>query len=77
MPMQKKMGHDLDNLYYIPDGAVVFSQASEKKLDYRVQINDLRLPDYHRNNGVTKFMVKNSKVKEKEMLIPYMRVSEG
>ena len=50
----------LPDLYLIPDGAVTFHNASEKFLNYTVQVNDIRIHEYHRNNGVTKISYKNS-----------------
>lgn len=32
----------------IPDGAVTFHEANNQELHYRIQINDGRLPEYHR-----------------------------
>ncbi len=46
-----------DNL---PDGAVYFFEANERNLSFRLFINDLRIPEYHRSNGVTKFYIKDS-----------------
>lgn len=40
----------------LPDGAVVFYTANNESLVYKLQINDLRITEYHRNNGVTKLM---------------------
>lgn len=57
MPFQR--GADMENLYLIPDGAITFHGASETMLNYTIQINDLRLHEYHRNNGITKISYKN------------------
>ncbi|EGR34219.1 hypothetical protein IMG5_020170 [Ichthyophthirius multifiliis] len=56
-----KRGSDLESLDILPDGAIQFSEASKDKLKYKIQINDLRIPEYHRNNGVTK-LTKRGKI---------------
>mmetsp|Transcript_17869 Transcript_17869/g.12823 ORF Transcript_17869/g.12823 Transcript_17869/m.12823 type:complete len:139 (-) Transcript_17869:510-926(-) len=38
----------------LPDGAFTVYEASEEVLSYKMQINDYRVWQYHRNNGVTK-----------------------
>ena len=43
----------------IPDGAITIKQLDYKKFEYKMQINDLRLPYYHRGNGVTLFYIYN------------------
>lgn len=41
---------DVDNagLENVPDGAITFFEANDEKLRYRLQINDVRLMEYHR-----------------------------
>lgn len=38
----------------IPDGAFLIYESNEKKLSYRLEVNDFKYYQYHRNNGVTK-----------------------
>jgi hypothetical protein len=58
----------------IPDGIVQFKEANSNTLTAVVGINDYRLPEYHKNNGVTKIMVKTS---ETTTISTYLRVTEG
>ena len=37
-------------------------------------VNDFRLPEYHKNNGVTKVLIKTT---EKGVIGTYLRVTEG
>jgi len=39
---------DAPELDIIPDGAVTFYKANDKELYYKLQINDIRLLEYHR-----------------------------
>jgi hypothetical protein len=48
------------NIQGVPDGAFLITKADESGLDYRVQINDNRLPMYHRTNGITKMNLYNN-----------------
>ena len=59
----EKVSADLEELHLMPDGAVLFYEANKDRLIYKVQINDLRFPNLHRNNGITKIniMTKNNK----------------
>lgn len=41
-------------MYLIPDGAYTFYEANEKKINMSIQVNDIRLHEYHRSNGITK-----------------------
>ena len=72
----QKFGTDYKELHYVPDGSVEFYEANITHLKYKVQINDLRLPDYHRNNGVSKLLYK-IKRNDQEYITPQMRVAEG
>ena len=36
------------DLYVLPDGAVKFREANNQKISYNLQINDLRIQEYHR-----------------------------
>lgn len=51
---------DTPGLEVIPDGAITFSEANDKNLSFKIQINDVRLPEYHRGNGVTKVYLRDS-----------------
>ena len=44
----------IDGLEEIPDGVLVVRKSNEKQFEYRMQINDYKYYQYHRNNGVTK-----------------------
>lgn len=44
----------------IPDGMVNFRNSSKNKLIATLYVNDFRLPEYHKNNGVTKVLIKVS-----------------
>lgn len=35
-------------LEVLPDGCVKFYEANDNKLSFTIQINDLRIPEYHR-----------------------------
>ena len=56
---------DLDTLFNetsltkVPDGAITIKELDEKNFYYKMQIHDLRLPYYHRGNGVTLFYIYN------------------
>mmetsp|Transcript_9448 Transcript_9448/g.9163 ORF Transcript_9448/g.9163 Transcript_9448/m.9163 type:complete len:468 (+) Transcript_9448:746-2149(+) len=43
----------------LPDGAFNVYEASDSRLKYNVQVNDLRYIQYHRNNGITKLGIQN------------------
>lgn len=38
----------------LPDGKVILKALSPDSLQAMLSINDWRLPEYHKNNGVTK-----------------------
>jgi hypothetical protein len=65
-------GDDLNT--NIPDGIVKFKAVSNRSLSAAVGINDFRLPEYHKNNGVTKIVVKTSVT---TTISTYLRVTEG
>ena len=56
---------DLDTLFNetsltnVPDGAITVKKLDNNSFEYKMQIHDLRLPFYHRGNGVTLFYVYN------------------
>ena len=39
-----------ENLTKVPDGAITIKKLDYKNFEYKMQINDLRLPYYHRGN---------------------------
>ena len=43
----------------VPDGAITVKNLDEKNFYYKIQINDLRAPFYHRGNGITLFYIYN------------------
>ena len=43
----------------VPDGAITIKNLDEKNFYYKMQISDLRLPFYHRGNGITLFYIYN------------------
>ena len=49
-----------ENLTKLPDGAITIQKLDDKKFEYKMQINDLRLTYYHRGNGVTMFYIYNN-----------------
>ena len=57
---------DLESLYTevplnkIPDGAITIKKIDYKNFEYKMQISDLRLPYYHRGNGITMFYIYNN-----------------
>ena len=44
----------------VPDGAITVKKFDNKNFIYQMQITDLRIPFYHRGNGVSLFYVYNS-----------------
>ena len=44
----------------VPDGAITIKKLDYKNFEYKMQISDLRLPYYHRGNGVTLFYIYNN-----------------
>jgi ABC-type multidrug transport system ATPase subunit len=55
----KEKDSEVPDLELLPDGAFSISEASEEKLQYNIQVNDLRYIQYHRNNGITKLGIQN------------------
>jgi len=47
------------SVYEIPDGALHVKRINNKEFDYRFQLNDNKIPFYHRSNGVTKTKIFN------------------
>ncbi|CAD8183724.1 unnamed protein product [Paramecium octaurelia] len=68
-------GSDLQDLYLIPDGAYTFFEANEKKINMSIQVNDIRLHEYHRSNGITKIRYQNKVQPNKTNTM--MLVAEG
>ena len=56
---------DLDTLFnetsltHVPDGAITIKELDNKTFYYKIQISDIRLPFYHRGNGITLFYIWN------------------
>jgi len=46
-------------LSVIPDGAITVHEINQEKFSYTIQVNDMRMPQYHRNNGITKLSYYN------------------
>ena len=47
----------------LPDGAITINEMNNENFSYKIQINDNRLPYYHRSNGVTQFYLYNENTK--------------
>lgn len=41
-------GKDIPGNEILPDGAVTFNEASDTKLNFKLQVNDVRVWEYHR-----------------------------
>ena len=68
----------IKHLEELPDGAMTVEEAGKRKLKYKLQINDNRYWQYHRNNGITKLGLVNSDPDEGEEDVLYMmRTIEG
>ena len=48
------LGQDNEATDGYPDAALTFKNFNSSALDVRIQINDHRISEYHRNNGFTK-----------------------
>lgn len=46
--------NEINGLKNIPDGMIEVSKANDHNLDYRIQMNDYSIFQYHRNNGISK-----------------------
>jgi hypothetical protein len=66
---------DLPGLDILPDGAVTFYEASPDNLTMRLQINDIRIPEYHRTNAITKMKFLNPN--SNSTATSNLRVTEG
>lgn len=51
-----------------------FAQSNYTHLSATFSINDLRLAEYHKNNGATKLLLKNT---DPGAILTYFRVTEG
>lgn len=58
----------------VPDGAIFINKINEEEFSYKLQINDNRMPPYHRANAISKFLVYNPNIKG---YIPMMNVVNG
>ena len=56
-------GRDMKSNYILPDGAFIFRKASDSELEVILRINDITLPEYHTNNGITKLAIKEVNTK--------------
>lgn len=41
-------------------GAITFHEANDKRLNITVQVNDMKIHEYHRSNGITKIRFRNT-----------------
>ncbi len=70
--------YPIKHLEQLPDGAITVQEAGQARLKYKLQINDNRYWQYHRNNGITKIGTMNSDPQEGEDEVLYMiRTVEG
>lgn len=56
----------------IPDGLMSFTNSKSDKINATLSINDYRIPEYHKNNGVTKILIKTSNT---SVIGSYLRVT--
>jgi len=49
-------------IHVLPDGTVTFFEAGPTKMNVSLQINDYKIQEYHRTNGVTQLRINGSKV---------------
>lgn len=56
----------------IPDGTMKFYKLGKGELDVTVSVNDYRLSEYHRNNGVTKLSLSVG-----ASVVSYVMTTEG
>ena len=56
----------------IPDGTMKFHKLNNKEMDVTVSVNDYRLSEYHRNNGVTKLSLEVG-----SNVVGYVMTTEG
>ena len=57
-------GRDMKSNYIVPDGTFIFRKASDSELEVILRINDITLPEYHTNNGITKLAIKEVNTKK-------------
>jgi hypothetical protein len=60
-------GTPTKGLENIPDGAIFLKEVASHRIDLKLMINDMRLMEYHLNNGVTKHSYKLSEFIIKKM----------
>ena len=48
------LGQDNEATDAFPDAAITFNSFNSSQLGVKIQLNDLRISEYHRNNGFTK-----------------------
>jgi hypothetical protein len=54
----KKLSNE-SNISIIPDGAFLINKINSKEFSYTVSVNDNKMPQYHRSNGITKLSIYN------------------
>jgi hypothetical protein len=50
---------DDPHLTILPDGAIEIEEINDKIFSYKLQVNDNKLPPYHRSNGVSMMQIYN------------------
>ena len=58
--------YKVKHLDEMPDGALSVDHASSQKLKYNLMLNDVRVWQYHRNNGVTKIGIAQDSDEEED-----------
>lgn len=57
----------------LPDGKIVLRSFNNQTFEAVLSINDWRLPEYHKNNGVTKLDMRMGD----RVIMTYLKVTEG
>jgi len=67
---------EVPHLDWLPDGAVTFYEANRNNLSLKLQINDLKVNQYHRVNGITRYLIPDAKehLKNKTKKVSYKNV---
>ncbi len=68
------LGRDMPNAYRLPDGTFTFFKASDQELEVLLRINDITIPEYHKNNGVTKLALKKQNSRSYTTPVDYYRL---
>ena len=66
----------------MPDGTVNFRELSPNLMNLKMQVNDMIIPEYHNNNGVTKstYRLSEALIKENDKVNPlrkYLKNRDG